>query len=122
MGKIADSIKELQEKKAKLQGMGGEKAVQKQHERGKLTARERLNLLFDPGSFKELDVFVRHRSANFDMPKTEIPSDGVIVGYGLVEGRMKDVRFLPLLRILPLGQERLVKCMPRRFARLWTWH
>ena len=87
MGKIADSIKELQEKRTKLEEMGGEKSVQKQHERGKLTARERLNLLFDPGSFKELDVFVRHRSANFDMPKTEIPSDGVIVGYGLVEGR-----------------------------------
>ena len=87
MGKIADSIKELQEKRTKLEGMGGEKAVQKQHGRGKLTARERLNLLFDPGSFKELDLFVRHRSVNFDMPKTEIPSDGVIVGYGLVEGR-----------------------------------
>jgi acetyl-CoA carboxylase carboxyltransferase component len=87
MGKIADSVKELQERRKKLEGMGGDKAVQKQHERGKLTARERLNLLFDQGSFKELDLFVRHRSVNFDMPKTEIPSDGVIVGYGLVEGR-----------------------------------
>jgi len=87
MGEITDSIKELQEKREKLQGMGGEKAVQKQHERGKLTARERLNLLFDPGSFKELDLFVSHRSVNFDMPKTEIPSEGVVVGYGLVEGR-----------------------------------
>jgi len=90
MGKIADSIKELQEKRTKLEEMGGEKSVQKQHGRGKLTARERLNLLFDPGSFKELDLFVRHRSVNFDMPKTEIPSDGVIVGYGLVEGRCKN--------------------------------
>ena len=52
MGVIADSIKELQEKESKLREMGGEKAVQKQHERGKLTARERLNLLFDAGSFK----------------------------------------------------------------------
>jgi acetyl-CoA carboxylase carboxyltransferase component len=87
MGIIADSIKELQEKESKLRGMGGEKAVQKQHERGKLTARERLSLLFDAGSFKELDLFVSHRSVNFDMPKTSIPSDGVIIGYGLVEGR-----------------------------------
>lgn len=87
MGVIADSIKKLQEKESKLREMGGEKAVQKQHERGKLTARERLNLLFDAGSFRELDLFVSHRSVNFNMPKTDIASDGVIVGYGLVEGR-----------------------------------
>jgi len=87
MGIIADSIKELQEKDAKLKAMGGEKAVKKQHERGKLTARERLDLLFDAGSFKELDRFVSHRCVNFNMQKTEIPSDGVVIGYGLVEGR-----------------------------------
>ena len=87
MGVIADSIKELQEKKSNLGGMGGEKAVQKQHQRGKLTARERLTLLFDAGSFRELDLFVTHRCVNFEMPTTEIPSDGVIIGYGLVEGR-----------------------------------
>jgi acetyl-CoA carboxylase carboxyltransferase component len=87
MGIIADSIKELQEKESKIKAMGGEKAVKKQHERGKLTARERLNLLFDAGSFKELDMFVTHRCVNFNMQKTEIPSDGVVIGYGLVEGR-----------------------------------
>jgi acetyl-CoA carboxylase carboxyltransferase component len=87
MGIIADSIKELQEKEAKLKAMGGEKAVKKQHERGKLTARERLDLLFDAGSFNELDMFVSHRCVNFNMQKTEIPSDGVVIGYGLVEGR-----------------------------------
>ena len=87
MGIIADSIKELQEKESELREMGGEKAVQKQHDRGKLTARERISLLFDAGSFKELDLFVTHRCVNFDMPKTYIPSDGVIIGYGLVEGR-----------------------------------
>jgi acetyl-CoA carboxylase carboxyltransferase component len=67
--------------------MGGATAVQKQHERGKLNARERINLLFDTGTFKELDLFVTHRSVNFDMAKTTIPSDGVVIGYGLVEGR-----------------------------------
>jgi len=87
MGIIADSIKELQEKEAKLKAMGGEKAVKKQHERGKLTARERLDLLFDAGSFNELDMFVSHRCVNYNMQKTEIPSDGVVIGYGLVEGR-----------------------------------
>jgi acetyl-CoA carboxylase carboxyltransferase component len=87
MGIIADSIKSLQEKEAQLKELGGQQAVQKQHERGKLTARERLNVLFDAGTFRELDLFVTHRCVNFDMPKTKIPADGVIIGYGLVDGR-----------------------------------
>jgi acetyl-CoA carboxylase carboxyltransferase component len=87
MGIIADSIKSLQEKESQLKEMGGQKAVQKQHDRGKLTARERLNLLFDAGTFKELDLFVTHRCVNFDMQQTQIPADGVIIGYGLVDGR-----------------------------------
>ncbi len=87
MGIIADSIKSLKEKEAQLKEMGGQQAVQKQHERGKLTARERLNVLFDAGTFKELDLFVTHRCVNFDMQKTKIPADGVIIGYGLVDGR-----------------------------------
>jgi acetyl-CoA carboxylase carboxyltransferase component len=87
MGIIADSIKSLQEKESQLKELGGQKAVQKQHERGKLTARERVNLLFDAGTFKELDLFVTHRCVNFDMQKTEIPADGVIIGYGMVDGR-----------------------------------
>jgi acetyl-CoA carboxylase carboxyltransferase component len=72
---------------ARLTAMGGEKAIAKQRESGKLTARERLDLLFDPGSFQELDLFVRHRGVDFDMPETEIPADGVITGFGQVEGR-----------------------------------
>ena len=87
MGIIADSIKALQEKESKIRELGGEKALQKQHDGGKLNARERINLLFDTGSFKELDLFVTHRCVNFDMPKTTIPADGVVIGYGLVEGR-----------------------------------
>ena len=87
MGIVADSIKALQEKESKLRELGGEKAVQKQHDGGKLTARERINLFFDTGTFKELDLFVTHRCVNFDMPKTTIPADGVVIGYGLVEGR-----------------------------------
>ena len=81
-------IKELELKTARGRAMGGEKLVQKQHESGKLTARERLDIFFDPGTFQELDLFVRHRCVDFDMPETEIPADGVITGYGQVEGRV----------------------------------
>jgi acetyl-CoA carboxylase carboxyltransferase component len=87
MGTVADKIKELKELEAKLREMGGEKAVAKQREKGKLTARERLDLLFDKGTFRELDMFVSHRCVNFGMDKVEIPSDGVITGHGLVNGR-----------------------------------
>ncbi len=87
MGIVQDKIKELKDREAKIRQMGGEKAVEKQHGQGKLTARERLNLLFDPGTFRELDMFVSHRCVNFGMEKVEVPSDGVVTGHGLVEGR-----------------------------------
>ena len=87
MGVVADKIKELKEKEVKLQQMGGDDAVKKQHERGKLTARERINLLFDPGTFRETDIFMRHRGTLFGLEKMEIPADGVITGYGKVNGR-----------------------------------
>jgi len=80
-------IKELEDKIAALKAMGGEKQLKKQHEIGKLSARERLDLLFDAGTFQELDLFVRHRAVEFDMPETEIPADGVITGFGRVDGR-----------------------------------
>jgi hypothetical protein len=67
--------------------MGGADRVAKQHASGKLSARERINLLFDPGTFREVDKFVAHRCTNFGMQKVEIPSDGVITGHGLVNGR-----------------------------------
>jgi propionyl-CoA carboxylase beta chain len=66
---------------------GGEDRIAKQHESGRLTARERLELLLDPGSFVELDKFKTHRCADFGMEKQKIPGDGVVTGYGLVEGR-----------------------------------
>jgi acetyl-CoA carboxylase carboxyltransferase component len=87
MGRVADKIKELQEREAKLKEMGGAKAVAQQHERGKMTARERLNHFFDPGSFREMDIFMRHRGTLFGLDKVDIPADGVITGYGLVNGR-----------------------------------
>lgn len=87
MSNTKESIQRLLEKEAKTREMGGEKAVQKQHDGGKLTARERLDLLFDAGTFRELDMFVHHRCDNFGMEKIDIPSDGVVTGHGLVNGR-----------------------------------
>ncbi|HVP69520.1 MAG TPA: carboxyl transferase domain-containing protein [Anaeromyxobacteraceae bacterium] len=66
---------------------GGESRIAKQHEAGKLTARERIDLLLDPGSFVEVDKFKTHRCTDFGMDKQQIPGDGVVTGYGHVEGR-----------------------------------
>jgi len=87
MGIVEEKIKELRAREAKMLQMGGEKAVAKHHEKGKLTARERLNQLFDEGSFREIDMFVSHRCVNYNMDQVDIPSDGVITGHGLVDGR-----------------------------------
>lgn len=82
-----EALAKLVAKEEKILKMGGEAAVQKQHDGGKLSARERLDLLFDAGTFRELDMFVQHRCDNFGMEKIEIPSDGVITGHGLINGR-----------------------------------
>jgi len=87
MGIIEEKIAELKGLEQKIGSMGGEAAVAKQHQGGKLTARERLDLLFDAGTFREIDMFVQHRCANFEMGKVEIPGDGVVTGHGLVAGR-----------------------------------
>ncbi len=87
MGEKPQKLGELEEREARARAMGGEKEIQKQHASGKLTARARLELLFDPGTFQELDLFVRHRCTNFGMQEIEIPADGVITGFGKVDGR-----------------------------------
>ncbi len=66
---------------------GGDERVARQHEAGKLTARERLDLFLDPGTFVELDRFKTHRCADFGMERQKVLGDGVVTGYGLVEGR-----------------------------------
>lgn len=88
MGVTSDKLQELKQKEQKILGMGGEKALQKRRDKGKLNARERLDLLFDKGTFRELDMFVTHRCTNFGMEKVEIPADGVITGHGKVDGRI----------------------------------
>jgi acetyl-CoA carboxylase carboxyltransferase component len=87
MGIVEDKIRDLKDREAKMLEMGGEKAVAAQHEKGKLNARERLALLFDKTTFREIDMFVSHRCVNFEMEKVDIPADGVITGHGLVDGR-----------------------------------
>ncbi len=83
-----DRVKELNDRLAAARAGGGEARTVKQHQEGKLTARERLELLFDPGSFEELDALVVHRSTDFGMAEKKIPGDGVITGHGKVDGRI----------------------------------
>ena len=81
-------IEELRAKKAQILNGGGKKRIAKQHESGKLTARERIDLLLDKNSFIELDAFVEHRCTNFGMNEVKIPDEGVITGYGRIDGRL----------------------------------
>ncbi len=83
-----NKLEDLRNRKAKIELGGGEKRIASQHEKGKLTARERINLLFDEGSFVELDAFIKHRCVNFGMEKVDSPGEGVVTGYGLVDGRL----------------------------------
>jgi propionyl-CoA carboxylase beta chain len=81
-------LEELERRKRESEQGGGPQRVERQHNEGKLTARERIALLFDPGSFQELDQLVVHRSTDFGMEKNRVPGDGVITGYGTVQGRL----------------------------------
>ncbi|BBO90050.1 acyl-CoA carboxylase subunit beta [Desulfosarcina ovata] len=87
MGIVKEKIKDLKAREARILEMGGDKLVAKQKEGGKLTARERLDKLFDEGTFREIDMLVQHRCVNFGMADVDIPSDGVVTGHGLVDGR-----------------------------------
>ena len=88
MSTVQEKIELMLAKKEHLMQGGGEKSISKQHSKGKLTARERLNLLFDEDTFVELDMFVRHRCTNFGQEKKELPGEGVVTGYGTIDGRL----------------------------------
>ena len=77
----------LEERRQVARQGGGEKRIEAQHARGKLTARERIDLLLDPGSFEEIDMFVEHDCHEFGMEERKIPGDGVVTGWGTVNGR-----------------------------------
>ncbi|MBR5385836.1 MAG: methylmalonyl-CoA carboxyltransferase, partial [Bacteroidales bacterium] len=83
-----EKIKELVERRAAARLGGGQKRIDAQHQKGKLTARERLELLLDPGSFEEYDMFVQHRCTNFGMDKQHFDGDGVVTGQGTIDGRL----------------------------------
>ena len=88
MDNAQEKINELIEKRSCARIGGGEKAIEKQHAKGKYTARERIAQLLDEGSFEELDMFVTHRCTNFGQDKKHILGDGVVTGFGTIDGRL----------------------------------
>lgn len=89
MNEVSDPrIQELRERKAAAHLGGGADKVARQHARGRMTARERLQLLLDKGTFREVDVFVTHNSSEFGLGEQKIPGDGVVTGYGTIQGRL----------------------------------
>ncbi|MBL4892918.1 MAG: acyl-CoA carboxylase subunit beta [Rhizobiaceae bacterium] len=85
---MQDIIGELESRREQARLGGGQRRIDTQHAKGKLTARERIDLLLDEGSFEEYDMFVAHRCNDFDMGDIKIPGDGVVTGWGTVNGRM----------------------------------
>jgi propionyl-CoA carboxylase beta chain len=85
---MQEILEVLDRKRAEARLGGGQKRIDAQHAKGKLTARERIELLLDPNSFEEFDMFVEHRGTDFGMEKTKTPGDGVVTGWGTVHGRL----------------------------------
>ncbi len=88
MATVQEKIEDLKARQEKIKLGGGQKRIDKQHATGKLTARERVEKLLDPNTFVELDQFVTHRCVNFDMASVDAPAEGVVTGYGTIEGRL----------------------------------
>ena len=84
---MREVLNELERRREEARRGGGEERIAQQHKRGKLTARERLDVLLDEGSFEEFDMFVEHRATEFGMTKRRIPGDGVVTGWGTINGR-----------------------------------
>src|SRR5262245_21987807 len=85
---MQEILRQLEGKRVAARACGGRKRSEAQHGKGKLTARERVDLLLDAGSFEEWDMFVEHRSADFGMAEQKVPGDGVVTGYGTINGRL----------------------------------
>ena len=85
---MATTIEELEKRRELARLGGGEKRIDAQHAKGRLTARERLSVLLDPGSFEEYDMFVEHNATDFGMAEQKIPGDGVVTGSGTINGRL----------------------------------
>ena len=85
---MREIVQQLNDKRTAARLGGGQVRVDKQHAKGKLTARERIELLLDPGTFEEWDMFVEHRCTDFGMDENKVPGDGVVIGYGTICGRL----------------------------------
>src|SRR3954462_10890290 len=85
---MQDILEQLENKRDAARQGGGAKRIDAQHKKGKLTARERLELLLDEGTFEEWDMFVEHRCTDFGMADNKVPGDGVVTGYGMINGRL----------------------------------
>src|SRR6201988_1833870 len=85
---MREILRQLDEKRAAARAGGGQRRAEAQHAKGRLTARERIDLLMDPGSLEEWDMFVEHRSSDFGMAEQKVPGDGVVTGHGTVNGRL----------------------------------
>lgn len=82
-----EAIEDLEARRSKAKLGGGQAAIDKQHEKGKLTARERLDILFDKGTFVEINDLAESRIDDFGLDKKRVPGDGVVTGYGKINGR-----------------------------------
>ncbi|MBR4696716.1 MAG: methylmalonyl-CoA carboxyltransferase, partial [Selenomonadaceae bacterium] len=88
MATVQEKIELMKSKKEHIMMGGGQSRIDKQHEKGKMTARERIEKLFDENTFVELDMFMKHRCTNFGQDKKELPGEGVVTGYGTIDGRL----------------------------------
>ncbi|NTU95376.1 MAG: methylmalonyl-CoA carboxyltransferase, partial [Bacteroidales bacterium] len=88
MSQQLEQVKALIQLREKARLGGGQKRIDSQHQKGKFTARERIGMLLDEGSFEEYDMFVTHRCTNFGMEKETFLGDGVVTGFGTIEGRL----------------------------------
>ena len=113
----AEKLAQLDAHSARVLRCGGPKAVEKQHALGKRTARERIELLMDTGTFTEVDRFVRHRCTSFGMGDKDIPADGVVTGYGKIDGRTV---FVYAQDFTAQGGSP-ARCTRPKSVKSWTW-
>ncbi len=112
---MQEIIQKLQQMREQARLGGGQKRIDAQHAKGKLTARERIEVLLDPDSFEEWDMLLEHRNHDFGMSDQKIPGDGVVTGWGTINGRLVYV----FSRTSPSSAARSPRPMPRRSARSW---
>ena len=117
MATVQEKIELMNAKKAHILQGGGEKRIEKQHAKGKMTARERLEKLFDEGSFIELDQFVKHRCTNFGQEKKDLQLRALLPVMVLLTA----VWYMHLHRTSPLRVVLWVRCMPRKSGRFRIW-